>query len=642
MNNFRRLLVLMCILTIMPIAPAKAQHIDLTRFFAESNAHLADGERVTAREDLIANNDARAFANVKPHEVGDRVMFNTYNVQRNSHERTAGILRKVGKHCYVFVQEGKTVNANAINKIVSEFDNNIYPETRSMFGSEWSPGIDGDKRIYLFLLDIQDGYNPQAGQRSFVSGYFNAGDCYPKSKQPQSNEKEMLYLDIYPSKPGTTSFLSTVAHEFQHMIHWNHDPKEFTWVNESLSQLAPYLCGYGHASQVNAYMQEPDNNLVAWEDPTMIANYGQVYLWAQYISTKIASTDARRREFVRKMVAQKTQGFSGLNLAIKKQNIKNNVKNIFRAFCVANYLNDDRIDGGIYGYQKDLSAFYLKPQLRIDRAPYRIGGSVKCWSAKGVQVNVQSLRGKNVLVKFNGQTITAGKYANQMDLALIHYSANRKELPKVQWLRMRKNTVEQRIDIPAKNDRMIALVINRGPEQMKAEQAYAKNVMPAKFTLGFGEASGANGPMERPQIADRNGSQGARMPRISPNIIKDISASMQQASSAEESLRGVGGAKMDVTEANIAYDLAMQKLSFLEKRFLAALKISLQTEQGTFVLDFVLSLAEKPEGEKVKFANLIASIKAVLQFEQSQGNHKAGHILDKFEKGGSKKSSINF
>jgi hypothetical protein len=637
MINFRKAMVLMGIFAVATIMPIQAQEIDLTRFFAESTAHLADEARVTAREERAANAEGHAFADVKPLEQGDKLMFTTFNVKRNAHERIRAELKKIGQNCYVFVQEGKTVNPNAINKIVSEFDNKIYPETRSMFGSEWSPGIDGDKRIYLLLLDIVDGYNPQAGQKSFVAGYFNAADCYTKSKQPQSNEKEMLYLDIYPSQPGSEKFLSTVAHEFQHMIHWNHDPKEFTWVNESLSQLAPYLCGYGHPSQVNSFMQNPDNNLVAWEDSTMIANYGQVYLWAQYISTKIASTDPRRREFIRKMVAQKSQGFSGLNLAIKKQNIKNTAKNVFRAFCVANYLNDNRINGGIYGYEKDLSAFYLKPELSITTSPYRIAGSVKCWSAKGIQVNVSELRGKSVLVKFDGQTIRAGEYENQLDVALIHYSANKKELPQVQWLRIQKNKIEQRVNIPANNDRMIALVINRGPEQMKAEQSYAKNVMPAKFTIGFGESKATQANVTtraRPSIQNQE-------QQISPNIINEISASIQQMNAAEAGLTTAKD-ENSTSAAEIAYDLSTQKLSIMEKKFLAALKISLQTEKGSFVLDFVLNLAENPESGQGAFANLVTSIKAVLQFEQSQGNQKAGELLDKFQKGSAENNIKKF
>ena len=78
------------------------------------------------------------------------------------------------------------------------------------------------------------------------------------------------------------------------------------------------------------------------------------------------------------MVSQKSQGLSGLNAAIDKQGIKNNVRNLFRSFCVANYLNDDRIERGAYSYEKSLSRFALKPEIKVDGAPYEGKGHVKC------------------------------------------------------------------------------------------------------------------------------------------------------------------------------------------------------------------------------------------------------------------------
>jgi hypothetical protein len=614
-------------LAVLSCGVSYAQEIDLTQFFAKSTLHLADTERISANQERVLEGGPRAFADVKPAEVGDKLVFNTFNLQTNSQEKTTAVLKSIGKHCYVYLQEGKTVDSKTISKIVSEFDNKIYPETRSMFGSEWSPGIDDDKRIFLFLLDIQDGYNPSAGQRGFVAGYFNAGDCYTKKKHPTSNEREMLYIDIYPSKPGTEKFLSTIAHEFQHMIHWNNDPKEFTWVNESLSQLAPYLCGYGHPAQVNAFLQNPDNNLVAWSDESMIANYGQVYMWAQYISTKIASTDARRREFIRKMVAQKSQGFSGLNLAIKKQQIKNNARNIFRSFNIANYLNDPRVDSGIYSYDNDLSRFLLKPQLRIDASPFKVSDSVKCWSSKAVQVNVDSMRGKKINVAFAGQTIRAAEYSNKLDVALIHYSSSRKEVPTVKWLKVKENKLSENIVIPAEYDRMIAVILNMGPEQMKAEQAYAKNVGAANFTLAFRPIGGTS--TARVASANTSSRNASTNRTVSKSIIEEISASIQEAEKAETLFVNAPDENVK-SSAAIQYDLAQQKLSYLEKKLLASLKITLTTDEGSFILDFVLALAEKPESEKGKYANLIAGIKAVLIFEQSQGNAKAGQILEKF------------
>lgn len=606
---------------------ALAQQVDLTQFFAKKTSNLADSERITANQERIAQGKG-AQAQVKPPEVGDKVVFNSYNLESNKYDKVTAVLKKIGQHCYVYVQDGKSVDNAAISKIVSEFDTKIYPEDRSMFGSEWTPGIDDDKRITLFLLDIKDGYNPQAGNNGFVAGYFNAGDCYTKSKEPASNQREMLYLDINPAKPGSQASLSTIAHEFQHMIHWNHDPKEFTWVNESLSQLAPYLCGYGHPSQVHSFIQAPDNNLVAWADETMIENYGQVYLWSYYISTHIGSSDAKRREFIRNMVAQKSQGLSGLNGAIKKLNVNTTTKNIFRSFCVANYLNDSRIEGGIYGYNKDLSKLLLKPQLSIENAPYRVSGSVKCWSSKGVQVNVEKMRGKAVKVSFAGQTISANDYSNSMDVALIHYSTEKDLLPVVQWVKVKNNSAVDVVNIPKQHNRMIAVVINRGPELMKAEQAYAKNVMPAKFSIGFSPANSNNSSVT---VANARTTSNKNK-NSNNNIVSSIRASMDEMENAQKIL-STSNNESEKEEAAVKYDLASQKVQELEKQLIASLKITITTDQGSAVIDFLLALANEPESEQAKYSKLIAAVKTVLIFEKAQGNEKASEILDKFKGG---------
>ena len=72
------------------------------------------------------------------------------------------------------------------------------------------------------------------------------------------------------------------------------------------------------------------------------------------------------------MVSQKSQGFSGINAAIEKQGIKNTAKNLFRNFCVANYLNDDRIENSAYGYPSILSRFYLNPEEKIEKVTEKV------------------------------------------------------------------------------------------------------------------------------------------------------------------------------------------------------------------------------------------------------------------------------
>ncbi|MFA7146192.1 MAG: hypothetical protein WC221_06380, partial [Candidatus Riflebacteria bacterium] len=213
------------------------------------------------------------------------------------------------------------------------------------------------------------------------------------------------------------------------------------------------------------------------------------------------------------------------------------------------------------------------------------------------------------------------------DVALIHYSSSRKEVPTVKWLKVKENKLSENIVIPAEYDRMIAVILNMGPEQMKAEQAYAKNVGAANFTLAFrpiGSTSTAR--VASANTSSRNASTNRT---VSKSIIEEISASIQEAEKAETLFLNAPDENVK-SSAAIQYDLAQQKLSYLEKKLLASLKITLTTDEGSFILDFVLALAEKPESEKGKYANLIAGIKAVLIFEQSQGNAKAGQILEKF------------
>ena len=57
---------------------------------------------------------------------------------------------------------------NTLEDLVLEFDTNIYPKERAVFGSEWNPGIDNDPKITVLFLQLID----EAG------GYINTYDEY--------------------------------------------------------------------------------------------------------------------------------------------------------------------------------------------------------------------------------------------------------------------------------------------------------------------------------------------------------------------------------------------------------------------------------------------------------------------------------
>jgi hypothetical protein len=590
---------------------------DGTHLFEEETKWLADNyEKETKAEYQLRTRGFVHYADTKPPEVGDVETFTTYNVLKNRPEKIQAFLKKIGRHCYIFVEAGRKVSNTNLEKIKNEFDKNIYPATRDMFGSEWSPGIDGDPRITLLLLDIKDSYNPENGQKGFTAGYFYAGDEYSSSKNPKSNEREMLYLDINPGNPSTKKFLSVIAHEFQHMIHWNHDPKEFTWVNESLSQLAPYLCGYGHAPQLSAFLREPDNNLCGWSQDTMLANYGQVYLWAYYISTHISSTEPRRRAFVKRMIEQKSQGLSGLNAAIKKQRIKTNAAKLFRNFCVANHLNDSRLSGGDYGYEKNLSRLRMRPQMRLSKIPGRGKSSVKCWSNKGIIITDQSIRGKEIKIHFAGEKISSGRYKNNFDLAFLSWSSARKSESMVEWIRVTKFTAKTTLKVPEDHDKMMLLVINRGPDVMKIEQAYAKGAGPADFVFSIALADSRESyevSLAQYQNFESNNFDEASALQVLQQIV--------EAPSLDSYNDEILSSKDDVSTAeDVTAELVLKRLLKNEEKFLKIFRLQAENNDLSLLRVFNDFYQKSEEEDKLKLNSLREKIADIQKFEELQNN----------------------
>ncbi|MGM0599851.1 MAG: hypothetical protein ACQETH_08565 [Candidatus Rifleibacteriota bacterium] len=612
-----KILIIAVLLLACFLSPVSAWQ-DGTHLFEEETKWLADNfEKETRTEYQLRTKGFVQFADTKPPEVGDVETFTTYNVLKNRPEKIQAFLKKIGRHCYVFVEAGKKVSNTNLEKIKNEFDKNIYPETRDMFGSEWSPGIDGDERITLLLLDIKDSYNPDNGQKGFTAGYFYAGDEYSRAKNPKSNEREMLYLDICPGNPGTKKFFSVIAHEFQHMIHWNHDPKEFTWVNESLSQLAPYLCGYGHAPQLKTFLKEPDNNLCAWSQDSMLANYGQVYLWAYYISKHISSTEPRRRAFVKRMIKQKSQGLSGLNAAIKKQRIKTNAAKLFRNFCVANHLNDSRISGGDYGYDKQLSRLRLRPQMRLSKIPGRGKSSVKCWSSKGIIITDQSIRGEEIEIHFAGEKISSGRYKNNFDLAFLSWSSARKSESMVEWIRVTKFTAKTTLTVPKDHDKMMLLVINRGPDTMKIEQAYAKGAGPADFVFSIARADSRQSyevslaqyeAYERQNFDEASALKILRQIAEAPSIGSyddEVLSSKDEASTAED----------------VEAELVLKRLLKNEEKFMKNFRLQAENKNSALLKVFNDFYQSADEENKLKLNSIREKMMNIQKFEELQGTN---------------------
>ena len=244
-------------------------------------------------------------------------------------------LRYITDHSYWWVQDDFVVSDADIAASAQAFEDNIYPVDRQFFGGEWSPGVDNDVRVHIVMGNVPG-----------VAGYYSAANEYSRAAVDYSNQREMFLINLAAIQPGQTQFNSVLAHEFQHMIHWNLDPNEDSWVNEGLSELAKFLTGYGQSSFLPAYLQNPDLQLTSWgqEDYERRANYGASFLFALYLYNRFGP------KLIHQLVEQPENGVAGIEQTLQALGYSNSFDQLFADFIIANYVNDPSLAKGQWGY----------------------------------------------------------------------------------------------------------------------------------------------------------------------------------------------------------------------------------------------------------------------------------------------------
>ncbi|MEZ7893501.1 MAG: hypothetical protein QMC67_17330 [Candidatus Wallbacteria bacterium] len=326
------------------------QPIDGTHFFDDFQKDAANRlkkEPVTKAE-LTRRGISFNIGGAVPVRENVPAVFNVRNIAANQNEQVAASCVRIGKNCYIFLENGLSFPDSYLDRLVSEFDNKIYPNDTATFGSEWKPGIDNDNRITILLMDIKDGMENSG---AYVAGYFFAGDEYSKSQYQFSNEREMMYMDIvqggFSDDKGFIRFCGTIAHEFQHMIHWNRDAKEQNWLNEAMSQYASFINGYGHPGQIKPYFKRPDTSLTAWRQDRALQNYGAIYMFAYYMIRIVAGVNGtdwqRQLDFTKTLISDVNHGIPSVNATLAKFGINKTFNQIYLDWLTANAINNPRV-----------------------------------------------------------------------------------------------------------------------------------------------------------------------------------------------------------------------------------------------------------------------------------------------------------
>ena len=318
-------------------------------------------------------------------ELGQRETFWVNDEQlSDTYITIEATLRYATPHVYMWVQEGLSLDQEGIEAAAREFEEHIYPTNRQYFGSEWTPGVDNDVHIHVLNASLPS-----------VGGYYSSIDEYPQSVNRFSNQREMVYINGDYVSPGTDLYSSYLAHEFQHMIHWNMDPNEDTWVNEGCAQTAETLNGYD--AWVTTFLNVPDTQLTAWADEIEQAGpyYDASHLFMYYFAERFGP------ELMKELTATPQDGMEGLDAVLGQNGLGLTSTEVFEDWLIANFLNDQSVGDGRYGYE----GIWLPDTSAVDhrhrRFPDSRASTVHQYAADYIEL--ESGRG-DLVIEFRGST----------------------------------------------------------------------------------------------------------------------------------------------------------------------------------------------------------------------------------------------
>lgn len=317
--------------------------------------------------------------------IGDAVEFRVFDLGGEPGVDTVtATLRYVTEHAYFFVEEGTPVSDTALQTIGSDFESVVYPAVTGAFGKEWSPGVDSDPRITILHVDL-DG----------AGGYFSGSDEFQKAVAPDSNEREMITLDAgILSSPGAP-YNALAAHELQHLVHWNADVSEDSWVNEGLSQVAAELVG-GGSDWLDLYLESPDVGLVDWPEIGESAiHYAASELFFSYLLDRYGG-----RENARQLLDEPLDGIAGVQRYL--DGFDADFEDVFADWLAASYLDEE---SGTYAHLGASTAAINRQPIA---APGDGEGSVSQLGADFLEID----SGAGVTFTFAGADRTAAPAPN--------------------------------------------------------------------------------------------------------------------------------------------------------------------------------------------------------------------------------------
>lgn len=236
---------------------------------------------------------------------GERTFWVCVDLDEMSYENQVFSLGVQTDHAAFWISktDRESVSDEILLKLADTYESVIYPTLTTTFGTFRDLG--GDGRIHVLIYDMNS---------SGVCGFFDRYDLYSMEEialiDPDSDAYNALPIINVNAEMASYEELiaSTVAHEFQHLIHMSavlassvnksllgEEIQTDLWLNEAFSMEAEELCfsgsvvrqGYLESYSTSRRMQNGQSLYDFSVGSTDVGAYGQSFLFARYMRAQV-------------------------------------------------------------------------------------------------------------------------------------------------------------------------------------------------------------------------------------------------------------------------------------------------------------------------------------------------------------------
>ncbi len=310
-------------------------------------------------------------------QLGNRETFYISDADRSYPEPVTAELRGMTDNVLIWVQESAAFWRQRSQLTAEWVEANVIERFGQLLGYQQPPGIDGDPRFTVLMISVPGFWH---------GGYFDTGSLVPKALFPQSNEREMMVVNLVydDGSPVSDSIIrSTIAHEYQHMLLHFRDPNEESWLDEGLAVFSEYVVTDFDAltTYAESFLQAPNTSLTTmYQSPDVYADYGAAGLFIVYITERFGE------EIFARLHGESRDGWSGVQQALRDHDGAL-ADEVFADWVLANYFLDA---GRGYGYgELDTALASPQPTATLRSFPAVHRGRLPQYSAEYIEVDAR-------------------------------------------------------------------------------------------------------------------------------------------------------------------------------------------------------------------------------------------------------------